>query len=52
MTFALNYYLTEVKKVKCSFIGIDISEAVIQKSKSIAQTLGYRNMDFLRYGYT
>ncbi|AAK78135.1 SAM-dependent methyltransferase [Clostridium acetobutylicum] len=46
LTFALNYYLTEVKKVKCSFIGIDISEAVIQKSKSIAQTLGYRNMDF------
>ena len=47
LTFVLNYYLTEVKKVKCNFIGLDISEAVIKASKSIAMELGYRNMEFL-----
>ncbi|MCR3758998.1 SAM-dependent methyltransferase [Clostridium felsineum] len=46
LTFALNYYLTEVKRVKCRFVGIDISNAVIEKSKSIAASLGYRNMEF------
>ncbi|PJI08237.1 MULTISPECIES: class I SAM-dependent methyltransferase [Clostridium] len=46
LTFALNYFLTEVKKVKCNFIGIDASDSVIKKSNSIAKELGYRNMDF------
>ena len=47
LTFVLNYYLTEVKKVACNFIGLDISEAVINSSKAIAQELGYRNMEFI-----
>ncbi|MDS0527275.1 SAM-dependent methyltransferase [Clostridium sp. SHJSY1] len=47
LTFVLNYYLTEVKKVKCNFIGIDISKEVIKTSKSIANELEYRNMEFL-----
>jgi len=47
LTFVLNYYLTEVKKVKCSFIGLDISEGVINSSKIIADELGYRNMEFI-----
>lgn len=47
LTFVLNYYLTEVKRVKCNFIGIDISEGVISASKEIAKTLDYRNMEFL-----
>lgn len=47
LTFVLNYYLTEVKKVKCNFVGLDISEAVINSSKVIAQELGYRNMEFI-----
>lgn len=46
LSFVLNYYLTEVKKIKCNFIGIDYSEQVIETSKSIAQELGYRNMEF------
>ncbi|HEY5524065.1 MAG TPA: SAM-dependent methyltransferase [Clostridium sp.] len=47
LTFVLNYYLTEIKKVKCHFIGLDISEGVINSSKAIAEQLDYRNMEFI-----
>lgn len=47
LSFALNYYLTEVRKIKANFIGIDISENVIEKSKKMQKTLGYRNMEFI-----
>lgn len=46
LTFVLNYYLTEVKKRKCFFIGLDISETVINSSREMAENLGYRNMEF------
>lgn len=46
LTFVLNYYLTEIKKRKCHFIGLDISENVIESSKKMAANLGYRNMEF------
>lgn len=46
LSFVLNYYLTEVKKRKCHFIGLDISETVINTSKKIANELDYRNMEF------
>ena len=46
LTFVLNYYLTEVKKKKCHFIGLDYSSGVIQASKKMAESLGYRNMEF------
>jgi len=46
LSFVLNYYLTEVKRRKCHFIGLDYSEAVIESSKKMASNLGYRNMEF------
>lgn len=46
LTFVLNYYLTEVKKRKCFFIGLDRSEQVIEASRKMASNLGYRNMEF------
>ncbi|MEW9097191.1 MAG: SAM-dependent methyltransferase [Clostridiaceae bacterium] len=46
LTFVLNYYLTEVKKRKCHFIGLDISDEVIKSSRNMANNLGYRNMEF------
>lgn len=46
LSFVLNYYLTEVKRMKCHFIGIDISEQVIEASRQIQKELGYRNMEF------
>ncbi|MDP4090038.1 MAG: methyltransferase [Bacillota bacterium] len=46
LTFVLNYYLTEMKKRKCHFIGLDYSTGVIEASKRMAENLGYRNMEF------
>jgi SAM-dependent methyltransferase len=46
LTFVLNYYLTEVKKRRCHFIGLDRSETVIEASKKMAANLDYRNMEF------
>ncbi len=46
LSFVLNYYLTEVKKRKCHFIGLDYSEPVIGTSKAMANNLGYKNMEF------
>lgn len=46
LSFVLNYYLTEVKRKKCHFIGLDYSESVIQSSKIMAKNLNYRNMEF------
>lgn len=46
LSFALNYYLTEVLKMKCHFIGIDINEQVVASSMKIQKELGYRNMEF------
>lgn len=47
LSFVLNYYLTEVRKIKCHFTGIDISEKVIEASRKTAQNLGYKNMEFI-----
>ena len=46
LSFVLNYYLTEVKKKKCHFIGLDYSESLIQSCKITAKNLNYRNMEF------
>ena len=46
LSFVLNHYLTEVKRRKCHFIGLDYSEAVIEASKNTAKNLSYRNMEF------
>lgn len=48
LSFVLNYYLTEVLKIKAEFTGIDISEKVIEASRGMAQRLGYRNMEFIQ----
>lgn len=46
LSFVLNYYLTEVKKINCHFIGLDYKESVIENSIKTAESLGYRNMEF------
>ncbi|MCX8130541.1 MAG: SAM-dependent methyltransferase [Clostridia bacterium] len=46
LTFVLNYYIKEVLKKPCHFIGLDYSNNVIEASKKMAENLGYRNMDF------
>lgn len=46
LTFVLNYYIKEVLKKPCYFIGLDYSDKVIEASRRIAENLGYRNMEF------
>jgi len=46
LTFVLNYYIKEVLKKPCHFIGLDYSDTVIEASRKIAQNLDYRNMEF------
>jgi SAM-dependent methyltransferase len=47
LSFVLNYYLWEVKRIRARFIGIDISENVIAESRRMAEELGYKNMEFI-----
>jgi SAM-dependent methyltransferase len=46
LAFVLNYYIKEVLKKACHFIGIDYSDGVIEASKQMAKNLGYQNMEF------
>lgn len=46
LTFVLNYYVKEVLKKPCHFIGLDYSSTVIEASKRMANNLGYHNMEF------
>lgn len=46
LTFVLNYYIKEVMKKPCHFIGLDYSAGVIEASRKIAANLGYNNMEF------
>lgn len=48
LSFVLNYYLRDVLKINCRILGIDIFDDVIESSRQIAQSLGYRNMTFKR----
>lgn len=48
LTFVLNYYIKEVMKKNCYFIGIDYSDGVIQSSVERAKRLGYKNMEFIK----
>ncbi len=47
LSFVLNYYLWEEKRIRAHFVGIDISPNVIEASKKIAKDLGYTNMEFI-----
>lgn len=47
LSFVLNYYMRDVLKLNCSFIGVDIKPNVIEKSKQMAKKLGYNNMEFI-----
>ncbi len=46
LSFVLNYYIKDVLKKNCYFTGLDISKTVIDASHKIAESLGYKNMDF------
>ncbi|MCC0706694.1 class I SAM-dependent methyltransferase [Clostridioides sp. ES-S-0190-01] len=52
LSFVLNFYIKEVLKKNCYFIGIDYSDVVIEASKKMAKNLGYKNMSFIKEDLT
>ena len=47
LSFVLNYYMRDMRKMNCRFIGIDYNKDVIASSQKMARNLGYHNMEFL-----
>lgn len=47
LTFALYYYLHEVKKLDIEIIGLDLKKEVIEHCNEIARDLQYDNLNFL-----
>lgn len=52
LSFVMNFYMREILKKKCHFIGVDYSETVIEASKRMAKNLGYNNMEFIKADLT
>lgn len=52
LSFVLNFYMREILKRKCRFVGIAYSETVIEASKKTALKLGYNNMEFIKEDLT
>ncbi len=52
LSFVMNFYLREILKRKCRFVGIDYSDVVINASKRTAKNLGYNNMEFIKEDLT
>ena len=48
LSFAVNYYITEILRKKCFVYGIDYNEGVIKASNKIKEELKYNNMQFLK----
>ena len=46
LTFALYYYLVQVKKMKVKIIGLDLKESVIKNLNQLTKELGYENLEF------
>lgn len=46
LSFVLNYWLTEKRRIPCKVMGIDGNPAVIEASRGIQRRLNYRNMEF------
>ena len=46
LTFALQYYLCEIKKIPAEIFGLDLKEDVIQYCSSLAKKLDLKNLSF------
>ena len=46
LTFAVHYFLTQIKKIPCKIEGLDLKEEVINYCNQITQKLGLENLIF------
>lgn len=46
LTFAVHYFLTEIKKLPCEIEGLDLKEEVIDYCNDITEKLGLKNLVF------
>ncbi len=46
LTFALYYFLVEIRKIKAQITGIDLKEDVIQHCSKLAKSWGYTGLEF------
>ena len=46
LTFAVHYFLTEIKKVPCQIEGLDLKQDVINFCNQTARKLGLKNLNF------
>ena len=46
LTFAVQHYLTEIKKIPCEIFGLDLKKDVIAYCNTLAQKLSLKNLSF------
>jgi len=47
LTFAVQYFLENVKKLPCQIVGVDLKEEVVQTCSDLARRLNVKNLDFI-----